>query len=137
MPEGEQPVVPPVKREEEKVILSWTAKSRPFKRRSRDFYVTLMSVAVLIGLLLFIIEGILPVLLVGALVFLFWVLSTVEPDQITYEITNRGIKIAGHTTAWDQMGRFWETDRLGAKLIVIETAQLPGRMEMVVDNDLA
>lgn len=127
----------PPKRVEEKELLSWRSKSRPFKRRSRDFYVTLVSIAVLLGLLLFIIEGFLPVLLIGALVFLFWVLSTVEPDEINYTITNLGIHVGEKRIFWEELGRFWITNRFGHKLLVLETAHILGRMEIVVDNELA
>lgn len=117
---------------EEKELLSWTAPSRPFKRRNRDFYVTIIAIAALVGLILFFVDGFMPVLLIISLVFLMYVLSTVEPEQIEYLITNRGIKIAGKRTDWESMGRFWFTKRFDSELLVIETGNLPGRMELVV-----
>lgn len=132
--EKEMPVV--VRREPEKEILSWTAPSRPFKRRGRQFYVTIISIAAITGLVFFLIEGILPVVLIIALVFLFYVLSTVEPENIEYKLTNRGIKIAGKATPWGAMFRFWFTSRFDSELLVIETVNLPGRLELVVSQDV-
>ena len=128
------PVV--VRREPEKELLVWTAPARPFKRRDRKFYATLISIAALVGLVLFLIEGWVPVVLVISLVFLFYVLSTVEPENIEYKITNKGLKVAGKKTEWNLMGRFWFSKRFETELLVVETAVLPGRMEMVINPEI-
>lgn len=128
------PVV--VRREPEKELLVWTAPARPFKRRDRKFYVTLISIAALVGLVLFLIEGWVPVVLVISLVFLFYVLSTVEPENIEYKITNKGIKVAGKKTEWNLMGRFWFSKRFETELLIVETAVLPGRMEIVINPEI-
>lgn len=133
MPEIEKPKKKVI---QEESLFSWTEKSRPFERRSRDFYISLLSVAVLLGLLLFVIEGPMPVILEAAIVFLFYALSTREPEQVSYEITNKGIRIAGRLTEWSKMGRFWFTDRLNHRLLVIETSVIPGRLELVVNSDI-
>ncbi len=119
--------------EAEKMLLSWQAPARPFKRRSRDFYVTLVAMSSMVGLVIFLIEGFMPILLLISLVFLFYVLSTVEPEIIEYKITNKGIKMASNTTVWDLMNRYWFTTRFGSTLLVVETYNLPGRMELVID----
>jgi len=123
------------KTQEEKEILSWTAPARPFKRRNKDFYVTIIAIAGLVGLILFLVDGFMPVLLIISLVFLMYVMSTVEPEQIMYKITTRGIKVVDKRTDWDSMGRFWFTKRFDSELLVIEVAQLPGRMELVVPSE--
>lgn len=134
MPDDSQVQVQPQgPREEPEVLLSWQAPSRPFKRRSRDFYVTLVAMTSMVGLVIFLIEGFMPILLLISLVFLFYVLSTVEPEMIEYQITNKGVKMAMKTTAWKFMNRYWFTTRFGSTLLVIETYNLPGRMELVID----
>ena len=119
-----------------KDLVVWVAPARPFKRRNKDFYVTVIAMAAVTGLVLFLIEGWLPVILVISLVFLFYVLSTVEPENIEYKITDQGIKIAGKLTTWDIMGRFWFTKRLDNNLLVIETKVLPGRLELVINENI-
>lgn len=121
-------------KEKEADLLVWTAPARPFKRRDRQFYVTTISIASLVSLILFLAEGAMPVILIISLVFLYYVLSTVEPENIEYKITNKGIKIANKTTPWEQMGRFWFSKRYSSDLLVFETFVLPGRMELVVDQ---
>lgn len=122
---------PPVQPEIEKVLLTWTAAARPFKRRSREFYVTLISAVGLLGAILFLVEGLMPVILLGTLVFLFYVLSTVAPENVEYKITTFGIRFAGQLTEWSKLGRFWFVNRLGTDLIVFEVYVLPGRLELV------
>lgn len=121
---------------EEKDLVTWKGPSRPFKRRTREFYVTLISIVVLLGAILFLIEGVMPVLLLAALVFLFYVLSTVAPEEVEYKITNYGVRFAGRLTSWDTIGRFWFMNRLGSELLIFETFGLPGRLELVVTKDL-
>lgn len=118
----------------EKELFGWSAKSRPFKRKSREFYVTAVSIAVLLGLILFLIDGIMPVFLIVGFSFLFYVISTVEPETIDYKITSYGIRIGSSLTTWDNFGRFWFSERLGTEVLVLETGGLIGRLELVYDR---
>lgn len=126
----ETPVV--IRREAEKDLILWNAPARPFKRRNREFYVTLIVISALVGLILFLVEGWLPVVLIISLVFLFYVLSTVEPENIDCKITTKGVNIAGKKTPWEIMLRFWFTKRFDNELLVIETLSIPGRLELVI-----
>lgn len=124
-----------IKVEPEKDLVSWTAPARPFKRRNKEFYVTIIAISALVGLILFLVEGFMPVLLIISLVFLYYVLSTVEPQNIEYKITNKGIKIADKRTDWDFIKRFWFTRRYDNNLLIFEIASLPGRLEIVIDDE--
>src|SRR3990172_6112767 len=100
-----KPVV--VRREPERDLTTWKAPSRPFKRRDREFYVTIMAMGGIVALILFLVEGFMPVILIVSLFFLFYVLSTVEPDKIEYKVTTKGVKIAEKRIDWSNLGRFW------------------------------
>lgn len=116
----------------EKILISWEAPARPFKRRGRDSFATLIAAAGLLGFIVFIIEGWLPVILIISLVFLFYILSTVEPDNLKYAISEEGIKIEDKILPWEMVTRFWFTRRFDHDLLVIETLTLPGRTEIVI-----
>lgn len=120
----------------EKILLAWTAPARPFKRRSRDFYISAVTVSSLVGLVLFLIEGIMPIILLVSLVFLFYVMSTIEPEQIEYQITDQGLRVGKNKTEWSNFGRFWFAHRFGGNILVIETRSLSGRTEIVINNEL-
>lgn len=120
------------KREPEKMIFSWRAPARPFKRRDREFWVSIIAIAAVAGFILFIIEGVMPVILVISLVFLFYILSTVQPEEIEYKITNKGVNIADKRIEWQVLSRFWFSRRFESGLLVFETLTLPGRLELVI-----
>lgn len=117
----------------EKDLVVWTAPARPFKRRNKDFYVTIFAIGGITALVLFLIQGFLPVILVISVVFLFYVMATVEPEKLEYKITTKGIKIGSDTRDWSMMRRFWFTKRFDNELLVIETRTLTGRLELVID----
>lgn len=122
-------------REPEKEFFSWTAPARPFKRRNREFYVTVIAIAAIVGLVLFLAEGFMPVILIVSLVFLFYILNTVEPENLKYEITNKGVKVEGKMTDWVAITRFWFSRRLDSSLLILETLRLPGRLELVIKDE--
>ena len=124
-----------LQREPERDLVTWTAPA-PFKRRDRQFYVTTFAIAGIVSLVLFLAEGAMPVILIISLVFLYYVLSTVEPESIEYKITNRGIKIAGRLTPWQNLTRFWFSKRFDNDLLVTETPRVPGRIEMVIKPEI-
>ena len=125
-----RPVV--VRKEPERDLAVWVAASRPFKRRDREFYVTIMAMGGIVALVLFLVEGFMPVILIVSLFFLFYVLSTVEPEKIEYKVTTKGVKIAEKRIDWSNLGRFWFSKRFDNTLLIIESGSLPGRVELVV-----
>ena len=121
------------KDEPERDLVTWTAAARPFKRRDREFYITILAIAGIVGLILFLVEGFMPVVLLVSLIFLFYVLSTVEPERVEYKITNKGVKVAGKLTAWRVLTRYWFSRRFDSELLIFEEVTIPGRMETVLD----
>lgn len=122
------------KRGTEKLLLSWTAPARPFKRRDRDFWVTIIVITVIVGLILFFAEGFMPVILIISVIFLYYILSTVEPENIEYKITNRGIKMADKLNPWSNLNRFWFTKRFDDELLVLEANTMGGRLDIVIKS---
>ena len=120
----------------EKDLITWIAPARPFKRRDRQFYLTTVSIAGIVCLILFLAEGAMPVILIVSLIFLYCVMSTVAPENLEYKITNKGIKVGGKTTEWQFLGRFWFGKRYDSELLVLETAFLPNRMELVIKPEV-
>ena len=120
--------------EPEKELFTWRAKSRPFKKRTKEFWVSVIAIASVISFILFLIEGPISVILVISIVFLTYILSSVEPDMIEYSITNRNIKIAGQRTNIGIVMRYWFSKRFNETLLVFETTGFPGRLELVVNE---
>ena len=125
-----------VRREPERDLVTWTAFARPFKRRDRQFYVTTFAIAGIVSLILFLAEGVMPVILIISLVFLYYVLSTVQPEDVEYKITTKGIKIAGKLTEWQYLNRYWFIKRFDNELMVVDTVLLPGRIEFIITPEV-
>lgn len=134
--ENNNPTQSTLNNEPEHDLVSWTAPARPFKRRDRQFYVTIFAMAGIVSLILFLAEGLMPVLLVVSLVFLYYVLQTVEPENIEYKITTKGVKIADRLNEWSGFRRFWFSRRFDSELAVFETAGLGGRIEVVINPEI-
>ena len=133
---NDEPQAVVVRREPERDLLTWTAPARPFKRRSRRFYVTIFSIVGIISIILFIAEGVMPVVLLISFIFLFYVLSTVPPEEIEHKITNKGIRIAGKETSWQNILRFCFSSKLGSDVLVFDTATFYGRIELVINPEI-
>ena len=131
----EKEVEAPKQNISEKDLFIWNAPARPFKKRNKEYYVTLIAIAAIVGLILFLVDGFMPVILIISLVFLFYIMNTVEPETIDYKITTKGIKVVDKRTDWKDLGRFWFSRRFDSELLVFETAGLTGRLEIVIKSE--
>jgi hypothetical protein len=132
---SDKPVAVTVKNEPENTLFAWRSPARPFKRRDKQFYATIIIIASIVGFILFLTEGFMPVILLISLIFLYYILNTVQPEEIEYSITNKGIKVVDKKTEWNALGRFWFSRRFDSDLLILETAALPGRMEVVIKKE--
>lgn len=109
---------------EEKVLVSWKAKSRPYQKKDRDFWVTALSAVGLVCVVLFVIgEGGL-IAAVLSLVFLYYVLTTVEADQVEYKITSKGVYLPGaeQRIDWDYLISYFFAEKWGFEILKINTS---------------
>lgn len=119
----------------EQTAYEWTAASRPFKKRNRQFYTTVGLITGLISLILFFAGQFLPIAVVISIAFLGYVLSSVPPERVTNKITTYGVRADEALFYWDELGRFWFEDRYGEPLVNIETARFPGRITLLMNPD--
>lgn len=130
-----QPLVStePQNEEVEKDLLTWSAPSRPFIQKNREFWIRVVIIASIFGFIIFIVEGAMPVILMVSVIFLFYVLSTVRPENIEYKITNLGVKIGGVTNRWEYVRRFWFSKRGSDQILILDLPSLSGRLEIVLN----
>lgn len=104
-----------------KVIYSWQSPSRIFKKRNKNFWVNVLSILFLVGLILILAGGQYMLLAVFiSLTFLYYVFSTVEPEISEHKITNRGFVYFGQNYTWDTIKQFWISEKNGAKTLNLE-----------------
>jgi len=73
--------------------------------------------------------------LISAL-FLYYVLSTVPPQNIKYKITSRGIYFGESRYEWELLTRFWFKSSLDSEMIHFETAlRFPRQVSLVINAE--
>ena len=111
----------------EQVILKWMAPSRPFKTRDRQFFTTVIVIAILISILLAFAREWMLIATVAAMIFAYYVWSTVAPEEVEYSITNRGLRVHGQLHRWEELVQWWIEDKCGQKMVVIAAPTVVSR----------
>jgi len=116
----------------EETLVEWDAPSRPFRKRKKQFFSTVLIIAILISLILFFAGQFLPVAVVVSVVFLVYVTAVIPPQSLHYKLTNYGIYINNEAFSWYMMGRFWFAEQSGQRMMNIELFNFPGRLSFVL-----
>jgi hypothetical protein len=120
---------------EEKVLLEWTAPERAFQRRDRDFWITAVAILVLVAVILIFIKEFFLIIALGSILFLYYVMSTVPPENIKNKLTNRGVYFGEARYEWIVLRRFWFKKSLSSLLLAIETnLRFPRQIMLVIDS---
>jgi len=120
---------------EEKTIFEWEAAERAFKKRDKDFWITAISILVIVGIILFLIGENMLIVALCSVLFLYYVLSTVPPENIRYKITNRGLYFGELKYIWDDLERFWFKNSLDSEMMFIETKlRFPRQISFVINS---
>lgn len=117
-----------------KELLSWHAPLWPFKLRNREFYSTLAAILFLCSLIIFIAEGILPVLALWAAFFVYYAISTRAPEEVQYKITTGGIVALGDSYIWQEMESFWFDEKLGKRILKVKVGRSPWELSMILEG---
>jgi hypothetical protein len=118
----------------EMLVLQWQSPSRPFKKRTKRFFTTVMVIGLLVSLILFFAGQVLPVAVVFSIVFLVYVLSVVPPIMLNHTITTFGIHIDAELYYWQELGRFWFETKHNQGLVNIEVSRFPGRLTLMLGD---
>ena len=118
---------------EEKILFEWEAAERPFKRRNRDFWITAISILVLVSVVLIFAKEFFLIVALGSALFLYYVQSTVPPSVVKNRITNRGVYFGEIFYPWDNLVSFWFGKSLDSQMIFFETAlRFPPQVSLVI-----
>ena len=115
-----------------KSLLEWQSAARPFKKREREVFLTAGAIITLISVILLFVREFLLIAVLLSLYFVFWVLNTVAPEKVNHKITVKGIETSGKTYRWEELGRFWFTEKWGNRILNIETKKRFPRQIMVL-----
>lgn len=116
----------------EKVLISWQVASRPFKKRNREVFLTSGAIVALISLILLFAKEFLLIAVILSVYFVFWVLNSVAPDKTEHTITSKGIITGEKTYPWENLVRFWFTEKWDHQILNIETKKTFPRQLMIL-----
>ncbi len=119
-----------------KTLTSWTAPSRPFRKKDRSYYTTVAILIILISLIA-VLAG--EKLLIGALFslgFLIYVLNFYAPEESNYKISNQGITIGDHFYLWQELDSFYFSKKDGFDILNIYTRfRFPALLILVLNSN--
>ena len=119
-----------------KVLLTWKAPARPFKRRDREYYTTIGAIVFLTAVILLFLREWLLIAVMVSLAFVAYVLASVEPGDVEHTLTNKGIRTGGKLYPWDELARFWFSQKWGQKMLAVEVKTgFPGRLLLLLGDE--
>ncbi len=118
----------------ESVILEWVAPVRPFKKRNRQYYTTIAILVLLVSLILFLAGQFLFIAVILAFAFVNYVLSAMPPENIINRLTTYGIRSDQALYYWEEMTRFWYSEKYQSTLLHIEVARFPHHITLLLGN---
>ena len=121
---------------DEKIRFEWMAPERAYQKKNKDFWITVISILVLVSVILFFVKEFYLIISLISALFLYYVLSTVPPQNIKYKITNRGIYFGENRYEWDMFTRFWFKTSLSNEMIHFETIlRFPQQISLVINKE--
>lgn len=120
---------------EEIILFNWESYERPRKKWSKEFYSSVIVMAFLASIIFYFIEGIMPVLVIWAMVFMLWAMSKTEPRLEKYAISSWGLKTKERTYRFEEMNHFWFETKWGGRLMRINLARVPWHIVIVINSE--
>ena len=119
---------------EEREILSWQAPERSLRKRDKDFWITVLSTYFLTSIILIFAKETFLVFAIGAAIFLYYALTTVEPQIIINKITNRGIYFGSIFYDWRDLANFWFGKSGEREALFFETyLRFPRQVSLIIE----
>src|SRR5687768_2550257 len=98
-----------------KTLIEWSAPSRPYRKKSRSFYMTVGILILLISMIVFLAGEKLLVGVLFAIGFVVYVLNFIPPEEVKNKLSTQGITIGDHFYHWYELDSFWLEEKDGHK----------------------
>lgn len=130
MPEDKTPTDSP---KEVKTLFEWESPSRPFKRRDAKYFTNLAIIIFVLAAILLFVQEFLLIGVLLALLFVSYVLGTVEPDKMDHKITTQGVTTGNRSYLWNELSDFWFNEKYGETVLNVGTKiRFPARLLVLV-----
>ncbi|MEK7559014.1 MAG: hypothetical protein AAB521_01790 [Patescibacteria group bacterium] len=120
---------------EVRTLLSWTAPGRPFRKRTKQYFLTVLLIMLLVEIILFLFSQYVLMLVVLSLVFVSFALATVPPHDFHYRISTEGITVEDHFSLWQELYDFYFKKIEGVEVLHIRTHDfIPGVLAIPIQG---
>ncbi len=120
---------------EEKNILTWRSVERAYKLRGKEFFSTIIVLSLLVSIIMFFIEGLMPVLVIWAIIFVLWATNKTVPTEIEYRLTNYGIRVYDKIFPYTDMRQAWIEDKFKIRQLRIVLSRFPNHLAIVIQPE--
>jgi len=115
-----------------KTLLEWEAPVRPFKKKDKEYFTTILAIVFLLAVILIFLKEWLLIAVIIALTFVVYVMGTIPPENVRHKITTRGIFTGSKNYQWEQLRRFWFGEKYGQKILYVENFGFPRVLMMLL-----
>lgn len=123
-----------LKPQPEEMLYEWTSDERVYKQRRKQQFATIASIVVLLSLILFFANQFLPIGVVIAVGFVWYVMATTPPHKIKHQFSTYGYRVEGNLYYWEEMSRYWFTTKHDQRILHIEVERFPFHLTMLVGD---
>ena len=116
--------------------MEWESYERPHKVWTKEFYSSVIVIAFLVSVILFFIEGVMPVFVVWALVFMMWAMNRTEPLKTKNTMTTWGLRSVNKFYDYQKMSNFWLETKWGTRLLRINLFESPWHVVFVISKEI-
>jgi hypothetical protein len=114
-------------------LLEWKAPGRPFRKRSKQYYLTSILIVLLIEVILFLFSQYMLMLVALSLLFVAFSLASVAPSDFKYRISTEGVTVEDHFFLWQELYDFYFKKREGVEVVHIRTHSfIPGELTLTL-----
>ena len=88
-------------------VYEWSAPERVYEPKDKKWYLAVSTFSMFIVVLSLLTDNYGLVVAVVALIILLYALNSVPPQNLTHELTNKGISINSQLYTWKTIDKFW------------------------------
>ena len=118
-------------------LLSWTSDSRVYDPKSPQWFLGLFALGV-VGVIAFaILQEVTLILVLVAVIFVYYALARVEPVEVQHSILTTGITSGGRMYLWSELRSFWiyEHQRGDTSIVRVDTKlHFPHTLELLLSD---
>jgi len=121
--------------DEFETLLEWSAPGRPFRKRTKQYFLTAILIMLLFEIILFLFSQYILMVVVVSLVFVGFALELVPPKDFNYRISTEGIQVEDRFFIWQELYDFYFRKIDNTETLHVRTqAYIPGELIITLGN---